>query len=204
LPFCHRELSARKLTPSAYPTELKTIGDHIRKRRLDLGLLQREVAQTIGVDVTTIFNWEKTSTEPDLRCLPAVIKFLGYDPRLPVQTVGEKLRRHREALGLSLINAAKLLDADPATVRKWEIQPDSRQNHTSLPKIVRFLSHNPLPEADSPREQLRQCRLLAGLTQGQLADKLGVCQDKVWRWENGRQQLSKGVCELVKNLASDI
>jgi hypothetical protein len=37
--------------------ELKTIGGHIPKRRLDLGLLQKEVALRISVDKTAVMNW---------------------------------------------------------------------------------------------------------------------------------------------------
>src|ERR1700720_743605 len=51
LPFCHLRLSTQKPKSSVYPKELKTLGDHIRRRRLDLGLLQRQVAQLISVDV---------------------------------------------------------------------------------------------------------------------------------------------------------
>ena len=42
--------------PHGYPVELRSIGDHIRKRRLDLGLLQIEVAVQIGVTESTVWN----------------------------------------------------------------------------------------------------------------------------------------------------
>jgi DNA-binding XRE family transcriptional regulator len=53
----------------------------VKKRRLDLGLLQKEVAEKIGPDPWTIANWEKGKTEPGARIIPAIIGFLGYDPR---------------------------------------------------------------------------------------------------------------------------
>ena len=40
------------------PMEPKTVGDYIRKRRLGLKLFQKDVAEEIGVDTTTGFNWE--------------------------------------------------------------------------------------------------------------------------------------------------
>ena len=40
------------------PEELNTIGDHLRRRRLVLKLLQRQVADQIGVDKASIYNWE--------------------------------------------------------------------------------------------------------------------------------------------------
>jgi predicted transcriptional regulator len=42
-----------------YPDTLQTIGDHLRKKRLDLCLRQRDVATQLGVTVNTVTNWEK-------------------------------------------------------------------------------------------------------------------------------------------------
>lgn len=81
LPFCDLVLRTPKPLDRAYPTEFRTVGDHLRKRRLDLGPFQREVALRIGVDKTTVFNWEAGTVSPHLRALPGVIEFLGYDPR---------------------------------------------------------------------------------------------------------------------------
>jgi len=60
LPFT---LTAQKPLERAYPKELVTLGDHIKKRRLDLGLFQKDVAVAIGVGTCTITNWEKDRTE---------------------------------------------------------------------------------------------------------------------------------------------
>ena len=59
------------------------------RRRIDLALLQSEVAKRIGVCETTVWNWEKGGLEPEIRHLPAIICFLGYDPRPDAQTLGE-------------------------------------------------------------------------------------------------------------------
>ncbi len=79
LPFCHITLKTQKPLPSAYPQTLKTLGDHLRKRRFDLDLLQKEVAQKIGVGESTIYNWENNLTKPALRYIPKIVKFLGYE-----------------------------------------------------------------------------------------------------------------------------
>lgn len=79
-------LSVAKPKVSAYPTELKTIGDHVRARRLDLGLYQQDVAKRIGVSTDTVTNWEKNRATPTPRTWPDIIEFLGYDPRPLGQT----------------------------------------------------------------------------------------------------------------------
>ena len=80
LPFCHFEKTSKKPLSKAYPKVLLTLGDHIRKRRLDLKLTQIEVAGILGVDETTIVNWELNHTEPLGKYVPRMIDFLGYDP----------------------------------------------------------------------------------------------------------------------------
>jgi len=102
LPFCDVTLSAKKPPEKAYPKTLETIGDHIRKRRLDLGLFQKEVAVTIGVDTCTVTNWERGHSEPELRLIPSIIGFLGYEPTsdLPA-TLGERIKQYRILKGIS-------------------------------------------------------------------------------------------------------
>lgn len=99
---------------------LKTIGDHIRKRRLDLGLLQKQVACQIGVDQATICNWEGNATTPVCRYYQPIIQFLGYNPFPAAQTLGEQLVQHRKALGLVQTQFAKRLGVDPSTLGNWE------------------------------------------------------------------------------------
>ncbi len=79
LSYCDLVLQAPKPLDRAYPTELRSIGDHIRKRRPDLGLLQREVALRIGVDKTTVYDWEVGTATPNIRTLPGVVRLLGYE-----------------------------------------------------------------------------------------------------------------------------
>jgi Helix-turn-helix len=48
------------------PEKLDTLGDHLLRRRLTLKLLQRQVAEQLGVDKTSIYNWETNRTKPGL------------------------------------------------------------------------------------------------------------------------------------------
>ena len=95
------------------------LGDHLRKKRLDLGLLQREVGQKIGVDECTIYNWENNRTTPYLYSIPKIIKFLGYNPfDSKPQTLGEKLLYCRRILGISQKQLAQKLGVDPTALAR--------------------------------------------------------------------------------------
>ena len=102
------------------PTEPKTVGDHIRRRRLGLKMLQREVAEQIGVVVASICNWEANESQPDFRWIPAVIRFLGYNPLPAAETTPERLVRHRTTLGLSQKETAREIGVDQGTLAPWE------------------------------------------------------------------------------------
>ena len=72
-----------------------------RKRRMDLGLLQREVAKIIGVTESSVWNWEH-GVEPEQHYNPKIIKFLGYIPfDCPDDTVGRPAW-YKRAMGMNL------------------------------------------------------------------------------------------------------
>ena len=119
LPFCYVHIRGQKPFPAEYPTEFRTLGDHIRKRRLDLGLLQKQVAAQIGTDNTTIANWELGHTEPALRFRPAIGQFLGYLPVPVARTLADRLKDHRLVRGWSQKRAARDLGLDPTTLARW-------------------------------------------------------------------------------------
>jgi len=121
LPFCHVTLRGHKLPPPGYPSALKTIGDHIKKRRLDLKLTKRDVAKRFGVDDVTIYLWEKNRVRPSLAQIPKIIEFLGYDPfKKKTENLGEKILAFRRVQGLTQKKLAAQLGIDQATLARWE------------------------------------------------------------------------------------
>ena len=142
MPFCSVQLTAKKPINSAYPKELNTLGDHIRKHRLDLGLTQKNVAATLGVGELVVNGWEKHRFSPQPSHLPGIITFLGYTPS-PYDKVGdnvmEKMKLYRLTHGMSQMKFAKLLSVDQKTVAMWEVG-----KHTPSMKLVeRFLKLSP-------------------------------------------------------------
>jgi transcriptional regulator with XRE-family HTH domain len=70
-------LNGKKPKDKAYPKEVKTIGDAIRKRRLDLGLRQQDVARIIGCDQMSVLNWEKGYNKPTINRMWGIVRFLS-------------------------------------------------------------------------------------------------------------------------------
>jgi transcriptional regulator with XRE-family HTH domain len=72
-------LNGKRPKDKAYPKAVKTLGDAIRKCRLDLGLHQNEVAKIIGCDKTSVLNWEKGHNTPAKNKTSGIRRFLGVD-----------------------------------------------------------------------------------------------------------------------------
>ena len=123
--FTHLALIGERPKPEAHPKELNTLGDHILKKRLELGLFQKEVARQIGVDKSTVYNWETNRNEPLIGQIPGIIQFLGYVPYTPSPSFPEWLRLVRSCLGMSQRQLAAPLHVDPTTVARWERRGDS-------------------------------------------------------------------------------
>jgi len=103
-----------------YDFEPISVGDHIRKQRLQLGLIQKELAQHLGINPWTVLNWEKGHSEPPISSIPAILEFLGYDPFPMAETIPERLLAKRREMGWTIKQAGAAVGADPSTWGDWE------------------------------------------------------------------------------------
>jgi transcriptional regulator with XRE-family HTH domain len=123
-----------------YPKVISSLADYLRKKRLDLGLLQKEVAARIGVDPDSICNWERQRNIPEIRFMPKIIDFLGYCPLVPAGSFIEQMIRCRTALGLSQRAFSKVLRVDPTTLGGWESgrQRPTKRSEKVLRTFLKF------------------------------------------------------------------
>ena len=115
LPRSHRISSRNRV-----PEKLETIADHLLRRRLTLKLLQRQVAKQLDVNVASIVNWENNLAKPRVDHMPAIIRFLGYNPLSPSKNWADQLVQGRTALGLTQKQAAARIGVDQCTLARWE------------------------------------------------------------------------------------
>jgi transcriptional regulator with XRE-family HTH domain len=108
------------LKPNETDFEPKTLGEHLRKRRLELRLTQREAATRLGETAITVLHWEKGQTEPPIETMPRILSFLGYDPFPQPETLSERLRAMRRANAWTIKEAARHLGVDEGTWGRWE------------------------------------------------------------------------------------
>ena len=113
-------ITLKALKPKETDFEPQTLGEHIRKQRLELGLTQKQAADRLRVTSFTVLNWEKGHTEPPIETVPAILRFLGYDPFPQPQNLPKRLLAKRRVMGWSIRQAARQLGVDPGTWSDWE------------------------------------------------------------------------------------
>jgi DNA-binding XRE family transcriptional regulator len=112
---------------------VRSAHEHIRKRRLELGLTLKEAGKLLETAEWSVINWEKGRTIPAVYRLPAIIQFLGYNPLPQPCTISERLIGKRVECGLSRKAASRLWGIDESTLRDWERE-----------KIILFRKHRRL------------------------------------------------------------
>ncbi len=115
-----------------YPETPTTLGEHLKKRRFQLKLRQKDAAKVLGIDHLTYINWEKGHTQPYAHGYPPIIAFLGYDPTPEARTLSERLRLKRQELGVTFSQVAQYLGWDGGTLTRylngdWRF-PEGRRN----------------------------------------------------------------------------
>lgn len=114
-------MTLKALKPKKTDLIPSCLGEHLRKKRLDLGLTQKEAAKHLGVTSFTVTNWERGLRSPSIQYVPAIRQFLGYDPEPSIpRSLAERLAARRRQFGWSQRMAAHQLKVDPSTWSAWE------------------------------------------------------------------------------------
>ena len=109
--------------------------------------MQREVAERIGITASTIWNWEASHSSPQLRFIPRIVAFLGYNPYdTQSGSLDERIVACRRAAGLSQKELARRLGVDPTTLGRWE--RGESMSHGQLTVVNAFLATHVGRESD--------------------------------------------------------
>jgi DNA-binding XRE family transcriptional regulator len=136
------EVSRDKYLPSfnrgiPVPKDPKTLGGHLRKRRLQLGLFQAQAARQLGVSTVTMSKWERDVLYPAWANQPKIKEYLVFDPfndpalgrplgneREPrpmlISSFGYQLRQKRISMRLTRKALAERLGISWKTIWGWE------------------------------------------------------------------------------------
>jgi len=121
LPCLRYDKSTSKPCLISYPHNPITLGEHIRRRRMDLKMSQAAVARSLGVVEDCITYWENHRSEPKVSYYPRILTFLGYSPwQLDISTLQGRLKEYRYRHGLSYKKFGMIFGMDAAHIKKLE------------------------------------------------------------------------------------
>jgi transcriptional regulator with XRE-family HTH domain len=127
------------------------LGEHLKVRRLELGLTQAELARQLGVVEDTVLNWEAGHTTPRIDLYGRIVAFLGLDPIPPSPGLPGTLKAFRRRHGLSQVRAARLLGVKLGTWEEWETRRRGLGTAT-LDLAARILANRPADSEESAAE----------------------------------------------------
>lgn len=114
-------LEIKAIRNSYDPSSLTAIGEHIKKRRIQLHLFQRDVAKILDVSEDTITYWENGRATPQIQHYPKVIEFLGYNPfALDKESIGGQIYRYRTEQGISHKALSRVTGFNTRKLASWE------------------------------------------------------------------------------------
>ncbi len=151
----------KQILIDGYPKEIKSLGDLIRKTRMDHGLEIKELGMTLGVDECTVTNWELRGFYPTGVNLRRVVEFIDahQSESIPrkimwslcfaknssypqnVQSLGDKIRATRMENFMSIKQLAQKLGVNESTIANWELK-GSQPRSDLLKKVKAFIEYH--------------------------------------------------------------
>ncbi len=198
------------------PAEMKSI-----RERLDL--TQAELAELLGISKGGITSWETGRSVPSRENRLALLELSGtsreeVDERLgrehmPAEMPPAEMKSIRERLDLTQTELAELLGVSKGAVTLWETGKSvpSRENRLALlelsgrsrEEVDERLGREtpPLAGPEVSPDDIRTFREELGLTQAEMAERLGVSANTISGWEVGRTAPRPSNLEKLRTLA---
>lgn len=116
------------------------------------------------------------------------------------KTLGEHILKNRLEKGLFQEDVAALIGVTSNSITNWELnhnQPDLR----FYPSIIKFLGYNPFElKTLTLCDRIQTYRILHGMSQEKLADKLGINESTVFNYEKGNHKPTKKILAKLDEL----
>ena len=104
-----------------FPSDLQTVGNHIKHARLSRNILIKDVTAQLKIDRETLRGWELNLFEPHVSHYPLIISFLGYNPcQFEKKSLAGKIKSYRYLHGLTQKQFGELMHTDASVIWQWE------------------------------------------------------------------------------------
>ena len=180
-------------------------GERIAEQRKKLGLSQEELAEKLNISQKSISKYERGDRRPsyEVWVLMAALFDVTTDYLLgeEICMVGTRIAELRKGSGMTQENLAEALNISCSTLAGYEAE-NKHPPYRTLVKIAKYfgvsiyylmgITDRLLGEEEPEETSITDCgsiikelRKEAGMTQGELGEKLGVIKQTVSAWEKG-------------------
>ena len=185
----------------------------LREKRLEMGLLQRDLGKLLGVTNAAVSKWERGTNAPCEGLMQEIGKLFGirglcrmFGPKSAQKRNGHPIREARLAKRWTQAELARRLGIEKSSIYNWE----KGVAHPSADKVEllrELLNLDIIPTPlDLPRQQktnnpLKSIRLQQGLTQKALAKKIKCSPTLIHLWEKGQNVPQHHFIKLIAALS---
>ncbi len=110
---------AFNLRKKGFIPQPKTLGEHLRNRRLVLDLRHADVAEQFGTLREVYERWERDERQPVVSEWPGILSFLGYYP-FNLETAADLVLKARRCQGVDQKHFAILVGVIHQQLRRWK------------------------------------------------------------------------------------
>lgn len=174
--------------------------NNLKKLRKESGLKQQDLAEKLSISRSTVAKWETGKNQPDNETLlklssifnTSIDYILNNDCFSPPTSFEKRLKELRKSQGLTMKKLGELIGVAESTVSLYE----NGKRHPDY-YILKFLAEyfnvstdyllgNNIDDTNtSLGSKLKNRRKELGLTMLEVANKVGVSEATVSRWESG-------------------
>ena len=97
----------------------KTLGEHLRNRRLAMGMRQEDVARQLGTLREVYERWERDERQPVISEWPGILSFLSYYP-FGQESTADLVMKARRCQGMDQKELAQVVGVTHQQLRRWE------------------------------------------------------------------------------------
>ncbi|HBG25590.1 MAG: hypothetical protein A2Y10_04940 [Planctomycetes bacterium GWF2_41_51] len=128
----------------------------------------------------------------------------SYPSSRPLITLGDHVLKRRLDLKLDRQQTAEMIGTDKLSIANWE-HNRSGPRPRYIPKIIDFLGYTPkdLFTPNTFGEEIRVYRQIHGLTQKQMADKIGIDKGTMRYLEKEKHEPTKRMIEKITACIED-
>ena len=146
LPICSFSIKAKIPSLSRVAIKPKTLGQYIRKTRLERGIPQHILAKEIGANSVYLSKWELNHPPVHPKYFNVLIDFLGFIPKLKstYDRLGTRTQLWRMENKVSLNKFAEILNVQKEEIQRIEQVQHCKIDSQTETKINRFIKKKPI------------------------------------------------------------